>query len=43
MAVTKYIEEDLYKDLKPEYQYGTEFIEIDDLYAQIASSLLFSL
>ena len=30
MAVTKYIEEDLYKDLKPEYQYGTEFIEIDD-------------
>ena len=30
MAVTKYIEEDLYKDLKPEYQFGTEFIEIDD-------------
>lgn len=30
MAVTKYIEEDLYKDLKPEYQYCTEFIEIDD-------------
>ena len=30
MAVTKYLEEDLYKDLKSEYQEDAEFIELDD-------------
>ena len=30
MAETKYFEEDLYKDLKPEYQEDVEFIDIED-------------
>ena len=30
MAVPKYLEEDLYKDLKPEYQESLEFIALED-------------
>lgn len=30
MAVTKYLEEDLYKDFKTEYQDDAEFIELED-------------
>ena len=30
MAVPKYLEEDLYKDLKPEYQESLEFIDLED-------------
>ena len=31
MVNTKFMEEDLYKDFKPEYQLDNEFIELDEV------------